>query len=207
MPRHRIFGVSFASTYPLYVAKAQCKDRSRAGGGSGDLLAHRLRRAPGLQRAVAAGVDLETFFAQAPRRRMNPHAHADHRSDLRMPGGSDRRSADAADPLDGQARRRTRPGQGDDAHPAWQRAACPTCSRCAAPPRRRVTRPVAETPVATARSRLGADPSTAPPRGDIAARGRPTGPAALRIAGGPRAGVASGRGAVTVTSVTVTSVT
>ena len=73
MPRHRIFGVSFASTYPLYVAKAQCKDRSQQ---EVDRVICWLTGydSPGLQRAVAAGVDLETFFTQAPRRRMNPHA-------------------------------------------------------------------------------------------------------------------------------------
>ncbi|WP_432541946.1 DUF2200 domain-containing protein [Kineococcus sp. SYSU DK002] len=71
MPRHRIFGVSFASIYPLYVAKAERKGRSRQ---EVDRVICWLtgHDEAGLQRAVAAGVDLETFFAQAPA--MNPAA-------------------------------------------------------------------------------------------------------------------------------------
>ena len=68
---HRIFGTSFASIYPLYVAKVARKGRSR----------HELDQVltwltgyddAGLERAVADGVDLERFFAEAPA--MNPNA-------------------------------------------------------------------------------------------------------------------------------------
>lgn len=71
MERHRIFGLSFASIYPLYVQKAERKDRSR----------HEVDEVicwltgyddAGLERAIADGVDLETFFAEAPE--MNPQA-------------------------------------------------------------------------------------------------------------------------------------
>lgn len=65
MTGHRIFGTSFASIYPLYVNKAERKGRSReevdqviswlTGYDSG-----------GLQDAIAGGVDLTTFFAEAP---------------------------------------------------------------------------------------------------------------------------------------------
>jgi len=71
MARHRIFGTSFASIYPLYVAKVERKDRSQEDldrvitwlTGYDDA---------GLERAVAREVDLETFFAEAPA--MNPDA-------------------------------------------------------------------------------------------------------------------------------------
>lgn len=71
MPRHRIFAASFASIYPLYLLKAQRKDRSKA---EVDQVISWLTGydAAGLERAIATEVDLETFFAQAPR--INPHA-------------------------------------------------------------------------------------------------------------------------------------
>ncbi|WP_432565395.1 DUF2200 domain-containing protein [Kineococcus sp. SYSU DK003] len=71
MARHRIFGVSFASIHPLYVAKVERKGRSRA---EVDEVVCWLTGydAAGLQAAIEAEVDLETFFAQAPA--MNPDA-------------------------------------------------------------------------------------------------------------------------------------
>ena len=63
--------MSFASVYPLYVQKATRKGRTKEEvdevitwltGYSGG----------GLRRAIDAEVDLETFYAQAPR--MNPNA-------------------------------------------------------------------------------------------------------------------------------------
>ena len=65
MTEHRIFRTSFASVYPLYVAKAERKGRTRAEvdqiilwmtGFSGEAFAAQL----------AAGSDFRTFFAQAP---------------------------------------------------------------------------------------------------------------------------------------------
>jgi hypothetical protein len=67
----RVFAMSFASVYPLYVQKAERKGRTREEvdeiiewltGYSGDQLG----------RAIDAKVDLEVFFAQAPQ--MNPNA-------------------------------------------------------------------------------------------------------------------------------------
>jgi hypothetical protein len=67
----RVFAMSFASVYPLYVQKAEKKGRTKEEvdeiiawltGYSGDTLKH----------ALAAKVDIETFFARAPR--MNPNA-------------------------------------------------------------------------------------------------------------------------------------
>jgi len=67
----RVFAISFASVYPLYVQKAEKKGRTR---GEVDEVIAWLTGYEGevLQRAIEAKVDLETFFAQAPR--MNPNA-------------------------------------------------------------------------------------------------------------------------------------
>jgi hypothetical protein len=66
----RIFGVTFASVYPLYVQKAQKKGRTQ---GEVDEIIQWLTGYGGkqLQRAIDAKVDFETFFADAPR--MNPN--------------------------------------------------------------------------------------------------------------------------------------
>lgn len=67
----RIFTTSFASVYPLYVQKVEKKGRTKAEvdqviawltGYDGDHLA----------KAIADKVDIESFFARAPR--MNPNA-------------------------------------------------------------------------------------------------------------------------------------
>ncbi len=64
--KHRIYTTSFASVYPLYVAKAERKGRTKAevdqiilwltGFGAEDLAFH-----------IAERSDFETFFARAPR--------------------------------------------------------------------------------------------------------------------------------------------
>ena len=71
MTGHRIFGTSFASIYPLYVAKAERKNRTRA---EVDQIITWLTGygAAGLERAIATGVDLATFFTEAPA--YNPNA-------------------------------------------------------------------------------------------------------------------------------------
>jgi hypothetical protein len=67
--RHRIYDMSMARVYPLYVAKAERKGRTRAEvdeiifwmtGHSQDTL----------ERELAKGTNLEDFFAKAPR--LNP---------------------------------------------------------------------------------------------------------------------------------------
>ena len=65
MPKHRIFATPFASVYPLYVQKAERKNRTKeeidqiicwlTGYSQG-----------GLQRQIEQENDFETFFAQAP---------------------------------------------------------------------------------------------------------------------------------------------
>jgi hypothetical protein len=67
----RIFEMSFASVYPLYVQKAERKGRTE------EEVDEVITWLTGysdeeLRRAIDAKVDLETFFAQAPR--MNPNA-------------------------------------------------------------------------------------------------------------------------------------
>jgi hypothetical protein len=67
----RVFSISFASVYPLYVQKAENKGRTKQ---EVDEVIAWLTGYKGalLQRVIAAKVDLETFFARAPR--MNPNA-------------------------------------------------------------------------------------------------------------------------------------
>jgi hypothetical protein len=71
MPKHPIFSMPFAKVYPLYVQKAERKGRTAA---EVDAIIRWLTgyTAAGLKKAVAAGVDFETFFAAAPR--MHPNA-------------------------------------------------------------------------------------------------------------------------------------
>ena len=69
--RPRIFAMSFASVYPLYVQKAENKGRTK--GEVDEVIAWLTGyEGKGLERAIDAKVDFETFFAQAPR--MNPNA-------------------------------------------------------------------------------------------------------------------------------------
>lgn len=68
-PGHRIYRASFASIYPLYVAKAERKGRTRA---ELDEILRWLTGygQAGLEAQIASNCDLEAFFAQAPR--LNP---------------------------------------------------------------------------------------------------------------------------------------
>lgn len=71
MPRAKLSEMKFAGIYPLYVQKAERKNRTKDEVDrvicwlTGYTLA-------GLQQQIDAGVDFETFFAQAPA--MNPNA-------------------------------------------------------------------------------------------------------------------------------------
>ena len=69
MTTHRIYATSFASVYPLYVAKAERKGRTRA---EVDEILLWLTgfSAEGLAAQIADKTDFQTFFAQAPR--LNP---------------------------------------------------------------------------------------------------------------------------------------
>ena len=67
----RIFKMSFASVYPLYVQKAEKKGRTKE---EVDEVIAWLTGYSGkaLQRVIDDKIDFETFFAKAPR--MNPNA-------------------------------------------------------------------------------------------------------------------------------------
>ncbi|WES65129.1 DUF2200 domain-containing protein [Microbacter sp. GSS18] len=71
MAEHRIFGMSFASIYPLYVNKVERKAHTRD---EVDQVITWLTGYDdeGLREAIDSEVDLRTFFAQAPG--MNPNA-------------------------------------------------------------------------------------------------------------------------------------
>ncbi len=66
---HRIYSMKFASVYPLYVAKAERKGRTRA---EVDAVIRWLTGYSEAQLAalLAADTDFETFFREAPR--LNP---------------------------------------------------------------------------------------------------------------------------------------
>jgi hypothetical protein len=65
MTKHRIYGMSFAKIYPLLVAKAERKSRTR--GEVDEIIAWLTGYdSDALAAILARGVDYETFFAQAP---------------------------------------------------------------------------------------------------------------------------------------------
>ncbi len=65
MPKHYIFAMTFAKVYPLYVQKAEGKNRTRE---EVDKIICWLTGydQAGLQHQIEQENDLETFFAQAP---------------------------------------------------------------------------------------------------------------------------------------------
>ena len=66
----RIFTTAFSSIYPMYIRKAEKKGRSKE---EVDMVTRWLTGydEQGLQAQIDKGVDLETFFAQAPQ--INPN--------------------------------------------------------------------------------------------------------------------------------------
>lgn len=71
MPEHRIYKMSFAEVYPLYVKKAERKKRTQAEVDEIILWLTGYTRA-GLQKQLKNKVDFKTFFKDAPK--MNPKA-------------------------------------------------------------------------------------------------------------------------------------
>ena len=66
MSKHRIYSMPFATVYPHYITKAERKGRTRAE------VDEIIRWLTGYSQAqldaqLEAGVDIETFFAEAPR--------------------------------------------------------------------------------------------------------------------------------------------
>lgn len=70
MTKHRIYSMSFASIYPLYIAKAQKKGRTKA---EVDQIIYWLtgHNEQTLKTTLDANTDLESFFAEAPA--LNPN--------------------------------------------------------------------------------------------------------------------------------------
>ena len=64
-PNHRVFGMKFADIYPLYVQKAERKNRTKA---EVDQIICWLTgySQAGLQKQIKQGHNFEAFFAQAP---------------------------------------------------------------------------------------------------------------------------------------------
>lgn len=82
MTKHRIYTTSFASVYPLYVAKAERKGRTR------EEVDQIIRWLTGYSQDELDGVmegrtDFETFFAEAPA--MNPARSLEMNKILRTP--------------------------------------------------------------------------------------------------------------------------
>lgn len=71
MPKHRIFSTAFSKVYPLYVQKAENKDRSK---GDVDQIICWLTgySQTGLKEQIERESDFEAFFAEAPA--INPKA-------------------------------------------------------------------------------------------------------------------------------------
>ena len=70
MAEHRIFAMPFAKVYPLYVQKAERKDRTKEEVDQVICWLTGYDQA-GLQRQIDKGTDLETFYNDAPA--MNPN--------------------------------------------------------------------------------------------------------------------------------------
>jgi hypothetical protein len=71
MAKNPVFAMSFAKVYPLYVQKAEKKKRTKAEVNQIICWLTGYDQA-GLQKQIKNGVDIETFFAQAPA--MHPNA-------------------------------------------------------------------------------------------------------------------------------------
>jgi hypothetical protein len=65
MPKHHIFAIKFAKVYPLYVQKAEGKNRTKEEVDKIICWLTGYNRA-GLQQQIEQENDLETFFTQAP---------------------------------------------------------------------------------------------------------------------------------------------
>ena len=65
MPKHDIFAITFAKVYPLYVQKAERKNRTKAEVDQIICWLTGYNRA-GLQQQIKKENDLKTFFAEAP---------------------------------------------------------------------------------------------------------------------------------------------
>ncbi len=71
MTKHKVYSMSFAKVYPLYIAKAERKGRTKAEVDT--IICWLTGYSPEeLQKQVDKQIDIETFFAEAP----EPHPSA-----------------------------------------------------------------------------------------------------------------------------------
>ena len=99
MPRMEVTEMPFAKLYPLLVAKAEKKGRTREE--VDQVTAWLTGYAPEeLARLEQSDVSYGDFFRRIPPK---PQPDVDHRQSLRRPGGGDRGPAHAGDPVSGQA--------------------------------------------------------------------------------------------------------
>ncbi|HXT71116.1 MAG TPA: DUF2200 family protein [Vicinamibacterales bacterium] len=100
MDNHRVFKMSFASVYPHYVKKAEKKGRKKKE--VDEVICWLTGYTP---QALAAQIkqrkDFETFFRRGTG--AESERQQDHRHYLRRSHPGDRASADAEDPVPGQA--------------------------------------------------------------------------------------------------------
>ena len=64
-PKNQVFAIIFAKVYPMYVQKAERKNRTKAEVDQVICWLTGYDQA-GLQKQITRGTDLETFFAEAP---------------------------------------------------------------------------------------------------------------------------------------------
>jgi hypothetical protein len=97
--KHRIFTTSFASVYPLYVAKAEKKGRKKSEVDAVIcwLTGYNQRE---LEGQLKKQKDFETFFKEAPR--LNPSRSLIKGVNLRRSSGRPSRADDAGNTLSGQ---------------------------------------------------------------------------------------------------------
>ena len=98
MTKHKIYTMSFARVYPLYIAKAEKKERTKSE------VDEIIRWLTGYSQEELEGqlekqTDFETFFAEAPQ--LNPSRDFDQRCSLRCPCRRYRRTNDAGNSLFG----------------------------------------------------------------------------------------------------------
>ena len=99
MTNHRIFSMSVASVYPLYVSKAEKKGRTRS---EVDQIFRWLtgHSQETLEAQLAAGASFERFFAEAPK--LNPARRLNNGRGLRGACRGNRGAPHAGDPLSRQ---------------------------------------------------------------------------------------------------------
>ena len=114
MAEHRVFAMPFAKVYPLYVQKAERKNRTQA---EVDRIICWLTGYDhsGLTTQIEQQNDFATFFAQAPT--LHPNRSL-IKACVRCARRRGRRPVDAKDSLSGQADRRAGQGKSDGKDPA-----------------------------------------------------------------------------------------